>query len=113
MGQPIYILKQMPNAEFVDWIAYSRIEPFGERRADWRAAQLSVVTIEAARGIMQMLAGKKAPRASSNMRTPKPLKMADFLLKFEKPKPRQTWQNQLQMVEMLNSMFGGKDERKR
>lgn len=106
MGQPIYILKQMPNAEFVDWIAYSRIEPFGERRADWRAAQLSVVTIEAARGIMQMLAGKKAKR-------PKPLKMADFLLKFEKPKPRQTWQNQLQMVEMLNSMFGGKDERKR
>lgn len=31
------LLRRMGSAEFEDWKAYSRIEPFGDRRADQRA----------------------------------------------------------------------------
>ncbi len=29
--------RRMTSSEFAEWIAYSRVEPFGERRADQRA----------------------------------------------------------------------------
>lgn len=85
----------MPQAEFVEWVAYSRIEPFGEERADWRAALVASVIAEVNRNT------KKRKRAFA----PK-----DFLLRFEGAK-KQTWQSQLQFVEMLNAAFGGTDER--
>lgn len=85
----------MPQAEFVEWVAYSRIEPFGDERADWRAALNASVVAEVNRG--------KTKRK-------KPFQPGDFLLRFEGPK-RQSAQTQLQFVEMLNKAFGGKDER--
>jgi hypothetical protein len=87
----------MPYSEFIEWIAYSRIEPFGEERADWRSALVASVYAEVNRGRTK----RKKPY------TPK-----DFLLNFEGPK-RQSWQSQLQFVELLNAAFGGKDERRR
>lgn len=85
----------MPQAEFVEWLAYSRIEPFGDERADWRAAMVASVIAEVNRN------AKKRKRSFQ----PK-----DFLLKFEGGK-RQGWQSQLQFVEMLNAAFGGEDKR--
>ncbi len=85
----------MPYSEFIEWIAYSRIEPFGDERADWRAALVASVDAEVNRG---------------RTKRKKPFQPKDFLLSFEGPK-RQTWQSQLQFVELLNSAFGGKDER--
>jgi len=85
----------MPASEFVDWIAYSRIEPFGDERADWHAAIQAMVVAETQRG--------KTTRK-------KPYQVSDFLLNFEKAQPK-SWQSQLQFVEMLNAAYGGKDER--
>jgi len=85
----------MPAGEFTDWIAYSRIEPFGEERADWRAALQAMVVAESQRG---------------NTDRKKPYQIKDFLLKFGNTQT-QDWQSQLQFVEMLNAAFGGKDER--
>lgn len=85
----------MPYAEFVDWVAYSRIEPFSDERADWRAALVASVMAETHRG---------------QTKRKKPYQPKDFLLKFEKPQV-QTWQSQLAFVEMLNAAFGGTDER--
>lgn len=85
----------MPYSEFVEWLAFSRIEPFGEERADWRAALVASVIAEVHRG---------------RTKRRKPFQPKDFLLKFE-AKKAQSWQNQLQFVEMLNAAFGGTDER--
>lgn len=85
----------MPQAEFVEWVAFSRIEPFGDERADWRAALIASVIAE-------------VNRHSTKRR--RPFQPKDFLLKFEGGK-RQTWQSQLQFVEMLNAAFGGEDKR--
>lgn len=95
MGQPVYLLKQMPYAEFVDWLAYSRIEPFGDERSDWRAALQAYVVAETNRG---------------RTKRKRPFRPKDFLLKFE-AKKEQGWKSQLAFVEMLNQAFGGKDER--
>lgn len=93
----------MPYGEFVEWVAYSRIQPFGDERADWQAALQASVTVESARGIMRQLSGGKGKRG-------KPAQPKDFLLKFEKPKV-QGWQGQLAFVEMLNVALGGEDKR--
>ena len=85
----------MPHGEFVEWVAFSRIEPFGYERDDWHAALLASVQAETHR---------------CQTKRKKPYQPQDFLLKFEKPQA-QTWQSQLQFVEMLNAAFGGKDER--
>lgn len=87
----------MPYTEAVDWAAFARIEPFGEERADWRAALVASVIAEVNRG---------------RTKRRKPYQPKDFLLRFGGPR-RQTWQSQLQFVEMLNAAFGGKDERQR
>jgi len=85
----------MPYAEFLEWIAYSRIEPFGEERADWRAAS-----------VVAMLANIN--RDAKKRRKPYPV--SDFLLNFE-PIPAQSLNDQLAFVEMLNIAFGGEDRR--
>ena len=53
---------------FLEWQAYSAIEPFGEWRADLRIAQLDALFANANRG-------KGTP----------PRKITDFLFDFEKP----------------------------
>ena len=85
----------MPYTELVDWVAFSRIEPFGEERDDWRAALVASVIAEVNRG---------------RTKRRRPFEPKDFLLKFE-ARQRQTWQSQLQFVEMLNAAFGGEDKR--
>jgi len=44
---------------------------------------------------------------------PEPFEITDFLLKFgdQQESKKQTWQEQLAIVEMLNIAFGGKDLR--
>jgi hypothetical protein len=34
------MLARIPAPLFLEWMAYSRVEPFGEERADWRNANL-------------------------------------------------------------------------
>lgn len=62
--------REINTPEFIEWMAYDRISPFGEERADWRLAQLTAIVANILRG-----RGKRA-------------KVSDFIWK-DKP-PRQT-----------------------
>ena len=89
----------MSSLEFSEWRAYARLEPFGPRRADTRAALLAMVTANLLRS---------DPKS-------KPFQLEDFMFRFgeaedqeDEPEP---WELQLAYVEYLNAALGGKDLR--
>lgn len=43
------LLKRMPSAELTEWMAFDQLEPFGEPRADLRAALVCATTANAHR----------------------------------------------------------------
>ena len=95
------LLNSIDSHELAEWMAFFRLNPFGERRADIRAALISSV-------IANVNRGKDQP----------PFKVEDFIIKYDQPEldePErvQDWQQQLALVEMLNSAFGGKDQREK
>jgi hypothetical protein len=47
LGKTKEELRDMPRAEFVDWLAYDRIEPFGLARADMQAGIIASVIVNA------------------------------------------------------------------
>jgi hypothetical protein len=80
-------------------MAFAHFEPIGDRRGDWQAA---------------MIAAQIANANRDTKKRPKPYKPDEFLLEWEMPgaaPQRQTWQEQLRTVEMLNAAFGGEDRR--
>ncbi len=66
------MLHQMPSTELSEWIAFASIEPIGEARADMRMA-------------MMCCTFANYFKASQGSKTP-PLKLEDFLFKFDPPK---------------------------
>lgn len=84
----------MTANEFQDWRAYFLVQPFGNPAADFRAGVIAAT-------IANVFGSKKASR----------IKPMDFFPEYQPH--RQTWEDQLIIVEMLNSAFGGKDLRKR
>jgi len=74
-------------------MAYYRLEPFGEDRADLRSAM-----------ICKVLADINTPKGKPRAR------LDDFMLRFEPPKPQSTDQ-MLAQVEVANAVFGGADLR--
>lgn len=71
-------------------MAYERLEPFGEWRADLRAALIAMVVANAWRG-------KDQPAFSID----------DFMLKFDgEPQREQTVEDQLRMFELLTGALG-------
>ena len=64
------LLSSMSAREFADWIAFARVEPFGEDRADLRAGIVASVIANANRD--------RKKRA-------KPYEPVDFMPQFEKP----------------------------
>lgn len=91
------LLRRVSSRELSEWMLYYEREPFGEERADTRAALISSTVANTARN----------PKKKR-----KPFKIKDFLLEFGKRKA-QGWQEQLQIVEMFNRAMGGKDLRKK
>jgi hypothetical protein len=91
---PDAMLARMPNRVFKEWVAFAEVEPFGEERADMRAAIVAATIANV---------NRKKGKA--------PYKVRDFMPVFERR--RQTWQEQLRVVEMLNMAFGGRDLRKK
>lgn len=90
----------MTSLEFTEWIAFANIEPIGELRSDLRAGIISAQIANAFR---------------DSKKHSKPFTPADFMPDFDKvkkKKERQTPEQQLQIVEMLNAAFGGADLRK-
>lgn len=86
----------MSALEFSEWLAYYQLEPFGDERADLRMAILASLIANANRD------KKKRKKAFD----PK-----DFIPQFGKE--AQTPEQQLAIVEMLNAMFGGTDNRQK
>lgn len=63
------MLREISWRKFLRWYAYEQLEPFGERRADYRAA--SIVT---------MLAN-----VNRDPKKGRPFKIDDFVLSFDAP----------------------------
>ena len=63
------LLESFSSQEVAEWMAFSRIEPFGEERADLRSAVVACVIANANRGKNQ-----------------RPFKIDDFVLKFGQKK---------------------------
>jgi hypothetical protein len=85
--------ERMSSLEFAEWMEFGEIEPWGEERADVRAAIVASTVANANRD----------PKARK-----KPFTVGDFMPKFGEPaKRRQTWQEQLAMAEMLTEALGG------
>ncbi len=79
-------------------MAYARLEPFGPQQDNLRAALIATLIANANRS-----------------RRRRPIKLQAVLDVLGQPtrpsSERQTWQDQLHIVEMMNVALGGKDER--
>lgn len=78
----------MSSREFGEWMAYSAIEPFGEPRADLRAALVAKVIADVNRG-------KNTP----------PYKLEDFMLRFDIEPTTQSDDDMLQQAQLANAAY--------
>lgn len=78
----------MPSYLLSEWIAYYKMEPFGEQRADLRAAIIACTVANSNRGKDQ-----------------KALKVEDFMPKFEEQK--QSMEEMIQFAAMMTQAMGG------
>lgn len=74
--------------EFAEWIAYSRVEPWGEERADLRAAL-----------ICKTLADINTPKGK------RPMKLEDFLLKFDQEPKTQSTDEMIGTVAQISAIY--------
>lgn len=77
-------------------MAFYRLEPLGEYRADLHAALMAMV-------MANIWRNPKKRRRTFGLR--------DFLLRFRVSDSEQDWQDQLEIVTQLNAVFGGMDLR--
>ncbi len=97
LGMPVgELLNRISSQELTEWMAYYALEPFGEERADLRAG---------------IVASTVANTARDPKKRARPYRPQEFMPTFDRQSKRQTWQQQLRIVEMLNAAFGGKDLR--
>lgn len=81
-------MERMSTAEFVEWMLYEQIEPFGERRADLRAGMNCATT------------------ANVHRTREQPYPPSDFMLPWEpaREKVEQTPEQQLEMMLLIQQM---------
>lgn len=95
----------MTSREFAEWMAYYGLEPFGERRADYRAALISSVIANVNRAKDQ-----------------DPYPISDFLpdaMPDEEGEGEEgddedelaPWAEQVRVAEMITAVYGGTDKR--
>ena len=82
----------MSAREYAEWMAYSRVEPWGEERADLRAALICKVLAD-----INTPKGKQGP------------KLEDFMLKFDREKPTQTTDEMIGAVAQITAIYGAQD----
>lgn len=98
-------MQQMPASLFREWQAFYALEPFGSERAELHAALAATLLAETNRDPK-----KRARRYEmQDFALPAGLHMEHTV----RARPKQGWQQQLQIVEMLNAAFGGADLRKK
>ena len=85
-------MRGLTAKEFRGWEMYYELEPFGEERADVRAASIVQMLYNVNRGSKQ-----------------KAITLKECLLKWgeqDEPKKQQTWQEQLAIMKMLAAAYG-------
>lgn len=82
------IARSLTAKQFINWEAYARLEPFGEKRADWRAAQIVKMIFD-----MAVVAKDRK------------YKLEDFLLKFEEDFKEKPVQDQFAMMKILAAAY--------
>lgn len=104
----------MGAGEVEEWIQYSLKEPFGlgDRFADVQNALLCAVITNSIAGLKYSVVSALTRK---RQKKPKPVHPKNFLLLPEesKAKKKRTGKEMLNIVEMLNEAFGGKDMRKK
>jgi len=83
------LLARLTSRQLTEWMAFYRLEPFGERRADLRMAILAAL-------IANVNRDPKKHR--------EPFTVDDFMPKFEpiaEPQQSQSWQQQKAMLQSL------------
>ena len=84
------MLRSMTAKQFIGWWHYFQIDPFGEKRADYRAA--SIVT---------MIANvNRDPKQKAQ-----PYQLEDFILKFGQAVRKQTPEDQLLVAKLWAAAF--------
>jgi hypothetical protein len=96
-------LDHISSREIAEWRAFAQVEPFGELRADWRAAFEMALTANLHRDTKQ----RKEPYMAK-----------DFLIQFAQPieqvvDPMARMERMRGAIVMLNTAMGGQDRRKR
>ena len=88
------MLHRITHKQFLDWKEFDRTSPIGDIHGDWRAASICAAftnVILASRGVK------------------KRVKVSDFMLEFGDAKdymaPRQTWQEQKMIGQMIALAF--------
>jgi hypothetical protein len=89
------LLQAMSSKQIVEWMAYYDLEPFGEERADFRAAMLASLYANSQR----------------DPKKQKPFEMSDFMLFRDREAEEDESDALKSKAEMLNEMFGGIDKR--
>lgn len=93
------MLREITFEQFLEWVAYAELEPFGERREDFRAASV-------ARAVWDAMRWSQSTREHPF----KPTELDAYRLKFGEedgpPKQRtQTWQEQLAIAHQWVNAF--------
>ena len=88
------MLSRISSRELLEWKILYGLELMGEERADYRAG---------------IVAATVANSTRDSKKHRKPYRPQDFMPYLEKP--RQSWQDQLRIVEQLNAAFNGLDQR--
>ena len=81
-------MSHMSAREFAEWMAYSQIEPWGEERADLRAAL-----------ICKVLADINTPKGKQRA------KLEDFMLRFDREKSTQTTEEMIGTVAQITAIY--------
>jgi hypothetical protein len=90
--------EEISSLEFSEWLAYYRLEPFGDERADLRSGIVASTVANAHRD----------PK-----RRHRPFEAREFLPHFEAERDPQSWEDQLHIVELWNTALRGKDLRQK
>lgn len=88
---PEEILQNLTAKQLQEWAIYAGMEPFDERRDDYRTASIEVMIANVHRD----------PKD-------KPYKISDFLLRFgddQKPERKQTWQEQVAFLNLIAKVY--------
>lgn len=99
----------MSSRQRIKWAAFAAAEPFGDDRADLRAALQTAMIVNAIKGVQASLIGKKV----------EPMQVREYLRGLPRLEPKAPVnpvaeaEQVTAFVEMLNAALGGVDLRER